>query len=308
MVEAEDTLPRMTLPQHLDELRARLVASALALVVAMVGAFLCYEPLWAFAVRPYVDTMKALGHADAALLATAPGEGFLQTLRLCFLVGLVAASPIVLWQMWGFISAGLYEKEKGAVRVFFPVSIVLFGMGVVAAYLLLIPFGLNFLVGFDQGLSVTTKYTVTNYLDICVKMVLAMGFLFELPLVMLFLQASDLVQRRTLLKGWRWAVVLAFVVGMLLTDPSPVTQIVMALPVIGLYFLGIWGGRFVGEHKERFTVLKAWPIVLGVALYAVLLVFRAEINAWSTSVFGGAGPATAPEAAPAGGAPPEAPR
>ena len=305
MAEPEDDLPRMTLPQHLDELRARLIRSALALGVAMLGAFLFYEPLWAFAIRPYEEALAASGVVGSTLQVIEPGEGFLQTLRLCFLAGLVLASPIVLWQMWGFIAAGLYTHEKRAVRVFFPVSILLFGMGLVAAYLLLIPFGLRFLIGFDQQMAVTTQYSVARYLDTCLKMVFAMGFLFELPLVMIFLQAADLVQRRTLMKGWRIAVVVAFVVGMVLTDPSPITQIMMALPVIGLYFLGIWGGRFVGEQREPFTLLKAWPILAALLAYGALLAYRGHINEWSTRVFGGRSPPApaAPEGAEPGAPP-----
>ena len=136
-------------------------------------------------------------------------------------------------------------------------------------------------------------------------MVLAMGFLFELPLVMLFFQAVGIVERATWIKGWKLAVVFAFIVGMLLTDPSPVTQIMMAMPVVGLYFLGIWGGRFVGENKEPFTIWKAWPLVVAVAVYALLIVERDRINDWSSRVFGGA-PEEAP-AEPDGAKPPETP-
>ena len=305
MAEPEDAVPRMTLSEHLDELRRRLVLSALALGAAMLLAFFFYDPLWHFAVQPYKDALKATGSPPSALQAIMPGEGFLQILRLCFLVGLVAAGPLVIWQMWGFIAAGLYQHEKSAVRTYFPISVLLFFMGMVAAYLLLIPFGLRFLISFDRQLDATTQYTITAYFDICVKMVLAMGFLFELPLVMLFFQAVGIVERATWIKGWKLAVVFAFIVGMLLTDPSPVTQIMMAMPVVGLYFLGIWGGRFVGENKEPFTIWKAWPLVVAVAVYALLIVERDRINDWSSRVFGGA-PEEAP-AEPDGAKPPETP-
>ncbi|MGE0190984.1 MAG: twin-arginine translocase subunit TatC [Planctomycetota bacterium] len=304
MAEPEDALPRMTLSEHLDELRRRLVWSAIALGAAMLLSFFFYDPLWAFTVKPYDDALLAAGASPTKLQAIAPGEGFLQILRLCFLVGLVAAGPFVIWQMWGFIAAGLYAHEKKAVRTFFPISLLLFALGMLAAYLLLIPFGLRFLIGFDSSMG-DVKYSVAAYLDICVKMVLAMGFLFELPLVMLFCQAVGLVERATWIKGWRLAVVFAFVVGMLLTDPSPITQIMMAVPVIGLYFLGIWGGRFVGEKAERFTIWKAWPLLVAAAAYTLLIVERDRINDWSSRVFGGEAkeaPAEPGEPKPAEGA------
>ncbi len=302
-----DALPRMTLAEHLDELRRRLVWSALALVAAMGVAFVFNDAIWAFTIRPYSDALASWGiGSETRLQAIAPGEGFLQTLRIAFLAGLVVAGPVILWQMWGFIAAGLYPNERRAVRVFFPVSVVLFAMGMVAAYLLLIPFGLNFLIGFDRNIGVATQYSVSTYLDTCVRIVLAMGLLFELPLVMLFLQAVGVVERATWIKGWRVAVVVAFVVGMLLTDPSPVTQIMMAMPLIGLYAMGIWGGRFVGANAERFTIVRAWPLLLAITVYAAMLIERDRLYAWSARVFGGGTP-PAPTAPPAPDQVPEAP-
>jgi hypothetical protein len=103
---------------------------------------------------------------------------------------------------------------------------------------------------------------------------------------MLFMQATDLVSRKTFLKGWRYAVLLSFVAGMLLTDPSPVTQILMALPVVGLYFIGVWGGRFVGEGKIPFRWYHSWPLVLAALAVFLMLAFSDQINEWSAEVFG----------------------
>ena len=279
-------MPRMSLPEHLNELRTRVFRAVLALFVAMVVAFAMHKSIYAFVVAPYAEAANAVGVDDASLHALDPGEGFIQVLKICFLAGLVVSSPIVLWQLWGFVSAGLYPHERRYVRLFFPVSIVLFFMGIVAAYRLLIPFGLRFLIGWNEQLDMETTFSVSGYLSTCLTMVFAMGFLFELPLVMLFLQATDLVSRKTLIKGWRWAVLLSFVAGMFLTDPSPVTQVVMAVPVIGLYVLGLWGGQFVGEGAKQFALYKAWPVLLGILAYAAMLIFAEPINDWATRVFG----------------------
>ena len=281
----EDDLPRMTLSEHLEELRGRLFRSVIAIVAAMVVAFLFYEEIFVAAKQPFVDVMTRHG-LTPSLHALEPGEGFIQVLKIVFLVGMVSVSPYVLWQMWGFIAAGLYDNEKRQVRIFFPVSIVLFALGLMVAYFILIPFGFNFLVGIELQLENEVSISLSSYISTSLTMLFAMGFLFELPLVMMFLQGAGVVERKTFVKGWRFAVLLSVVVGMLLTDPSPVTQLMMAIPIVGLYFMGIWGGRFVGEDAERFTILKAWPIVLAAAAFLALLVYREPINEWSMDLFG----------------------
>jgi len=272
-------MPRMTLGEHLDELRGRLLKSVIALVGTMLGAFFAWRPIWDFVRAPYVESMQRLGVENPKLLALDPGEGFLSILKLCFLVGAVVASPIVLWQMWGFIAAGLYRHERRLVRIFFPISLGLFAVGVVMAYTVLIPFGLRFLIGFNLDMpSVGTDFRIQTYISTCLTMVFGMAVLFELPLVMLFLQATDIVRQKTFQKGWRVAVLLSFVVGMFLTDPSPITQVLMALPVCGLYFLGIWGGTFVGENRRTFRWYHGWPLVIAAVLITLLLVFADDIN------------------------------
>ena len=287
-------LPRMTLGEHLDELRSRVMISIVSLMAAMLTAFFAWRPIWDFVRRPYVRAMELQGIEDARLLSVDPGEGFLSVLKLCFLVGVVVASPIVLWQMWGFIAAGLYKHERKLVRVFFPVSLGLFAIGVVMAYVILIPFGLRFLIGFNLGMpSVASEFRIETYISTCLTMVFGMAVMFELPLVMLFLQATNIVSQKTFWKGWRVAVLLAFVIGMFLTDPSPVTQVLMAVPVVGLYFLGCWGGDFVGEDRKTFRWYHAWPLVLGAVLITLLLVFADDIN---ETFFGRAAPAAVPQA------------
>ena len=297
MTDLEDDMPRMTLPQHLDELRRRILWSVIAIVLGMVGSFFFYRELMAFMVAPFDAAIAATSGGTEQLRAIDPGEGFLQVLKLCFITGVVFVSPVVLWQMWGFIAAGLYEHERKHVRVFFPVSLLLFAMGLVVAYLLLIPFGMRFLIGWNVALDIGTDFSLAAYLSTCLTMLFGMGLVFQLPLVMLFLQAAGIVERTTFVKGWRWAVVIAFVVGMLLTDPSPITQIVMAVPIVGLYFLGIWGGRFVGEGAQTFRWYKAWPVVVAIASFVAMLVYRDALNELAVRMFGvedDAPPKTAP--------------
>lgn len=276
----------MTLAQHLDELRARLWKSVLAILAGMIVSFVYWQELMAFVTAPYKEAALLVGADTSKIIVTDPAEGFLQVLKLCFITGLVFVSPVVLWQLWGFIAAGLYDREKRYVRMFFPVSLGLFALGLVTAYMLLLPFGLRFLIGWNEAIDVESYPSLKSYLSMCLTVLFGMGLVFQLPLVMLFLQAVDLVSRQTFVKHWRAAVVFSFVLGMILTDPSPVTQIAMAVPVVGLYFLGIWGGQFVGEHAVRFRWYKAWPIVLSLGLFAAMLYYADELNDWAASVFG----------------------
>lgn len=284
--DPESALPRMTLAEHLDELRTRVLRSVLALTVAVVLAFVFWAPIWEFAQQPFREAALLQGIDDPQLMSLDPGEGFLGVLKLSFLVGVVLVSPVILWQLWGFIAAGLYGHERRLVRIFFPISLGLFVVGVVLAYMVLIPFGLRFLIGWNVRMGVTTTFRIDTYLSTCLTMVFGMALLFELPLVMLFLQAVNMVSRKTFLKYWRVAVLLAFIVAMFLTDPSPATQVLMATPVVGLYFLGVYGGLFVGEGRRAFRWFHTWPLVLGAVLIGLLLAFADEINAWATEVFG----------------------
>lgn len=276
--DRETGMPRMTLVEHLVELRWRLVKSLLALVVTMGLSFFFWEEITRFVLAPYVDAARSQGLSDK-LSAIDPGEGFVTMMKLCFLVGFVAASPVLLWQMWGFVAAGLYAHEKRVVRIFFPCGLALFALGLVAAYRVLIPIGIGWLLQFNAyGMHLNTSFSVEKYTSLVLSLVFAMGLAFQLPLVMLFLQGTGIVQRATFRRYWRHAVVGAFIVGMVLTaDPSPVTQTLMALPLCGLYVLGIWGGRFVGTDKEEFRWWKAWPIIVGLLGVLALLIWAKQI-------------------------------
>lgn len=275
-------MPRMSLTDHLVELRRRLVKAALALVLGMGFSFWKWEAIKDFVMEPYLVAARGAGLVDAKLSVLDPGDGFLTVMKLCFLAGFVLASPVVLWQLWGFVAAGLYAHERRYVHLFFPVALGLFALGVVSAYLLLIPFGLSWLIDFNaHSLGARTEFSISSYTSLCVSLVFAMGLAFQLPLLMLFLQGAGLVQRATFKKYWRHAVVGAFIVGMILTaDPSPVTQTLMSIPLCGLYMMGIWGGRFVGSEKERFRWWKAWPVYLGLALFVALLIYNKQLVAW----------------------------
>jgi sec-independent protein translocase protein TatC len=207
-------------------------------------------------------------------------------MKLSLLLGLVGTAPYWLSQMWGFVSAGLYPNERRVVRVFFPVSIVLFALGCAFAYLLVLPVGMRFLIAWNSNLDLQANFAIGLYLSMCLMLVAGMGIAFELPLLMLFLQATGIVERATFARSWRLAVLGAFVISMIVTpDPTPVSQCLMAVPLVGLYVLGVWGGRFVGEGRRRFTVWQSWPLVLAAAAMTAMLWFRHDLSSAATRLF-----------------------
>ena len=245
--DPEDLLPRMSLPDHLNELRSRLMKAGIAVVVGMVISFVFHKEVWAFVSKPYVEASSKVGVAqeDAKLTAIDVGEGFLQILKLCFLAGILLASPIVLWQMWGFVAAGLYDHERRVVRIFFPVSVMLFALGMIAAFILLIPFGMRFLIGFNVEANFGSQFRIQSYLSMCITAVFGMGFLFQLPLVMLFAMATDLVSRATLWRGWRYAVVLSFIAGMFLPHVGQLASVVSVVSGFMLALAIAWWTELV---------------------------------------------------------------
>jgi sec-independent protein translocase protein TatC len=145
---------------------------------------------------------------------------------------------------------------------------------------------MRFLMGWNTGVDVGNSFGVRQYLGLCLSLVFALGLAFELPLAILFLEATGIVRRETFARQWRMAVFVAFVLAMLLTpDTSPVSMTLVAVPIIALYFLGVWGGRFVGEDKQRFRLIHAWPLVLLALGIGALFWFRAEITAWAAGIF-----------------------
>ena len=271
----------MTLGEHLDELRRRVLRGAFALAAGIVVALVFHKELFAFIRRPYDEALASM-HAVGQMQSIGPMDGFLSSMKLVFLGGLVGTAPFWLAQLWGFIAAGLYPTERRAVRVFFPMSVALFGLGCVFAYLIVLPIGLRFLMSWNAHMGVGANWSVGDYLSLCLALAFGLGLAFELPLLMLFVQATGIIERATLAKSWRLAVLSAFVIAMIITpDTSPVSMTLVATPLVALYFLGVYGGRFVGEERVPFRPWHAWPILLAAGALTALFWFRNDLTAWA---------------------------
>ncbi|HXN32420.1 MAG TPA: twin-arginine translocase subunit TatC [Polyangiaceae bacterium] len=234
----------MTIWEHLDELRKRLVRAALGVVVTTIVAWFFRTQLLAWLVIPYERTWQAHFHKDLVLQTLAPPDAFLGYLELSLVAGVVASAPLIFYQFWAFISPGLYNKEKRLIVPFVVFSTVLFLSGVAFAYYVAFPFTFNYFLSLlgevRKGVELTQIVTLEFFLDFSTKFLLAFGAVFEMPLLIAFLVLANIVTPKQLWKFGRWATILAFILGAIVTPgPEVTSQIAVSGALIGLYFMSI---------------------------------------------------------------------
>jgi sec-independent protein translocase protein TatC len=242
--EAAHADVKMTIWEHLDELRGRVVKAAIGVFAMTILAWNFREKLLAYLVLPYEITWTEHFHKPLVLQTLAPADAFLGYLELSLTAGVIASAPVIFYQLWAFISPGLYRKEKRLVIPFVFFSTVLFLSGTAFAYYVAFPFTFNYfhsLLGtVGNGVELTQIVTLGFFLDFATRFLLGFGAVFELPLFIAFLVLANIVTPRQLLKFGRWATVLAFIVGAIVTPgPEVTSQLSVSLALVGLYFLSI---------------------------------------------------------------------
>ena len=240
----------MTLVEHLTELRRRVIIAFCAIFVGAIAGFFLYHQVLDYLVDPYCDVKRAAEGADAScrLVVTDPLDSLSIRLKLSAYIGLVFASPVVMWQLWRFITPGLYPNEKRYAVPFVVSSVVLFVTGAVVA-ILTIPQTLRFFSAFG-GEELELLYTPGKYLSLLMTMMFAFGLGFEFPVVLTFLQLAGVLHWRTLVHWRRYAVVIIFIVDAVITPSGdPVTLLALAIPSILFYEASILIGRFVLDRR-----------------------------------------------------------
>ena len=235
---------RMSIWEHLEELRKRIVKAALGVMVVTVAAWCFRTQLLAWLVTPYQHAWAAHTDKPLVLQTLAPADAFLGYFELSLMAGVVGSAPVIFYQLWAFISPGLYGKEKRLIVPFVVFSTTLFLAGVAFAYYVAFPFTFNYflsLVGpVRDGVELTQVITLGFFLDFSTRFLLAFGVVFELPLFIAFLVLANIVTPRQLLGFGRWATVLAFAVGAVVTPgPEVTSQIAVSSALVGLYFMSI---------------------------------------------------------------------
>jgi sec-independent protein translocase protein TatC len=177
-------------------------------------------------------------------------EAFFSYVKLSLMLGMVAALPWITYEMWKFIAAGLFDRERKAVRPFLPVAFLLLASGVSFAYLVLIPIGLSFLGGYGDPELLQATFTLKEYLSLVFTLILGMGIVFQLPLAMIFLNRSGILEVESFRKYRKYAILGAVLMGAMLTPPDVVTQLLMAGPLTLLYEIGIIACTMIGKKKS----------------------------------------------------------
>jgi sec-independent protein translocase protein TatC len=240
-------MDRMSLVEHLAELRRRLIIAVAAIAVGALVGFFLYNHVLAFLVHPYcqaVGQKRLNAPGGCKLLITDPLEGFATRLKVSGFLGLFLASPVVLWELWRFITPGLHPKEKRYAIPFIVASIALFMLG---AFVAILTFreALQFLISIS-GKDIQTFYSPGKYINLYVLVMAAFGLAFEFPIVLVFLEIAGVVSSTRLRKWRRPAIVVIFVVAAVITPSSdPYSFFGMALPMCVFYELSILIGRIL---------------------------------------------------------------
>jgi sec-independent protein translocase protein TatC len=248
-VSADDG--RMSLMEHLTELRDRIIKIVIAVVLGMVAAFVLYDPIFDFLIEPYRDVAGGsdLSLAEGNLLATDPLEGFGVRMKLALYGGIFLAMPVILWQLWRFITPGLYAHEKRYAIPFMASALTLFLLGAGIAYFTL-PQALDFLqqIGGDN---ISTAYSPSKYFTLITYMMLAFGIGFEFPIVLVFAQMLGILTPDALRGARRYAIVgICVLVAVITPSGDPFSMLALSIPMVLFYEMSIVIGR-VMERRKR---------------------------------------------------------
>ncbi len=225
----------MTLTGHLRELRQRLIRALVSIAIAFVFTYHWSDRLYGILVAPL---LPYLPEEQRFMVFTTVTEPFFTYLKVGLVGAVVVALPYILYQVWAFVAPALYEQEK---RVFLPVvalSFFLFVAGILFAYFVVFPPAFRYLMGFS-GEMLRPYVSMSLYLGLAIRLLFAFGLAFQLPLLVVVLVRSGMVSVETLRGWWKYALVLSLVAGALLTPPDPFSQLLMAMPLIALYWLGV---------------------------------------------------------------------
>ena len=239
---------------HLAELRKRLINSFIFLIIFFIGSYVFAEHLYGFLVEPFAKAVKDDG-TDRRLIFTALQETFLTYLKVSFFAAFFVTCPFILMQIWKFIAPGLYKHEKTAILPYLILTPILFFLGGMLVYYLIMPLAIKFFLSFESSgistnLPIQLEAKVNEYLSLVMKLIFAFGISFQLPVVLSLLARVGIVDSEFLKARRKYVIVIIFAVAAILTPPNPITQIGLGIPLLILYELSILSVKIV-EKKNK---------------------------------------------------------
>jgi sec-independent protein translocase protein TatC len=260
----------MSFMEHLEELRTRLLRSLLGIVVAFMVSLIFCKNLWDYVSAPAVTALAHLGINPPNLAVLKPMEGFnVIYIKLPLLVSLFIGSPWIFYQVWAFISPGLYKREKRWAVPFILSTAGLFVTGGCFAYFVAFRYGLEFLLGIGRDIHITPVVSIDEYFDLFVNVTLGVGLVFEMPVIIFFLTLLRLASPRFLVRHSRYAILAITVLAAVVTPtPDIFNMMLFAVPMVALFFVGVFASYLLVLRREgkKFPWLMVMLVLLGFLL------------------------------------------
>jgi len=252
-VDAAVDEQKMPLMEHLIELRSRLVRALAALFVGFLISYYFADQIYQFLVQPLADLFE--GQSGRRLIYTGLHEAFFTYIKVAAFSAICVAFPVIAMQFWKFVAPGLYKHERKAFLPFLLATPVLFLMGAALAYYVVCPFAWKFFLSFEtaaapHSLPIVVEPKVNEYLSLVMTLVLAFGMSFELPVLLVLLARIGIFTAEDLAAKRRYAIVIVFIVAAVVTPPDPISQVSLAVPLIGLYEASILAIRMLEKRKK----------------------------------------------------------
>lgn len=226
----------MTLLEHLTELRRRLIYSLSAVLIMSIAAYGFADEILEILARPLLSVLPQMQNQ---LIFTSLAEVFIVQIKLSVFVGILAAVPVIMYQIWLFISCALHREEKRFLVPFVLVSTLFFILGTGFCYFIVFPWAFRFFISFTTE-SLIPLISLKDYFKFVTRMILVFGCVFEMPIAAAFLSAIGLLTPGFLKKNRRYAILIVFIIAAILTPPDAITQLLLATPMMLLYELSVW--------------------------------------------------------------------
>ncbi|MCR2823586.1 twin-arginine translocase subunit TatC [Lederbergia panacisoli] len=224
---------QMTILEHIDELRKRLMIIVVFFVLAIIGGFFIVEPL--------INLLQNAASAkELTMNAFRVTDPFKVYMNMVFVLALIFTSPVILYQIWSFVSPGLLERERRVTLGYIPASVFLFLAGLAFSYFILFPFVMKFMLGLSGNMGIQSTIGINEYFQFLFQITLPFGLLFQLPVVLLFLTRLGIVTPMLLKKIRKYAYFILFVIAALITPPDIVSHLMVTVPLLLLYEISVW--------------------------------------------------------------------
>jgi sec-independent protein translocase protein TatC len=230
---------------HLEELRRRLIICAIAVGVGFIISYIFSKQLFSFLILPLTKVLPD----DSRLIFTSLPEMFITYIKVSLVAGIILALPVIFYELWMFLAPALYQKERRYLVPFVLFSSVLFVTGSLFGYFIVFPYGFKFFISFANE-DIQALPSVKQYFSFAIRLLLAFGLVFEMPVAVLFLTKIGLITPEAMKRFRKFAILCSFILSAILTPPDVATQVMMALPIIILYEVSIFLSKGVYRKKE----------------------------------------------------------